>query len=144
MPCNFEEGTDWVELLEAAGMDRSLPTVVTIEGVLYYLEQATVEGLFSKIRCDFPGATLICNSSDRALNPTDAQLIAMQKSGEPQISGIAQGEGTKLMERMGYEVKEVVEGPQQMCEFMRKDGLGAPPWEDAITRVFLWCRAKVE
>ena len=57
--CDFEQD-DFVELLEAAGLQRTTPTCFVWEGVIYYLAEAAARSTLRRLAAEFdPGSLLI-------------------------------------------------------------------------------------
>jgi methyltransferase (TIGR00027 family) len=82
---------DWVTALESAGFDRTAATVWLIEGLLQYLEEPAVHGLFADVDAlSAPGSVLLYDVVGKAL--LDAPFMAslrqsMAEQGSPWVFG---------------------------------------------------------
>jgi methyltransferase (TIGR00027 family) len=82
---------DWTQPLAAAGFEPATPTTWLVEGLLQYLDAASVEGLFERIdRSSRSGSTLLYDVVGEALlhaPPLQATLAYMRDLGAPWIFG---------------------------------------------------------
>lgn len=106
--CDFEQD-DFIEKLDAAGLDRSQPTCLVWEGVVYYLEAEAARSTLARIASAFAPRSLLlfdylnsnmAKSSPR-LRPEDrAMKDIIDELGEPMRFGI--DDPTPLMAECGY------------------------------------------
>ncbi len=95
---------DWPSALTSAGFDVTAPSVWLIEGLLQYLDESAVQGLFDRVAAlAAPGSNLLYDMVGKALlgSPIMAPLLrSMAENGAPWLFGTdAPGE---LAERRGW------------------------------------------
>ena len=106
--CDFERD-DFVELLEAAGLDRRAPVCFLWEGVIYYLAEAAARSTLERLTSEFdPGSLLVfdylnskmAKASPRLRDEDRAMKGIIDELGEPMRFGI--DDPTPLMLECGY------------------------------------------
>ena len=139
VPCDFERD-DFVQLLEAAGLDRSEPSCFVWEGVVYYLREAAARSTLERLASEFdPGSLLVfdylnskmAKSSPRLRQEDRAMKGIIEELGEPMQFGI--DDPTPLMSECGYRFVRTVSfdelalqytGPYARERFFRFQAVG--------------------
>ena len=103
------ERDDFVQLLEAAGLDRRSPVCFVWEGVVYYLLEAAARSTLERLASEFdPGSLLVfdylnskmAKSSPRLRQEDRAMKGIIEELGEPMHFGI--DDPTPLLADCGY------------------------------------------
>lgn len=123
VPCDFEQD-DFVERLEASGLDRAAPACFVWEGVIYYLLEAAARSTLQRIASEFAPASLLvfdylntkmAKSSPR-LRPEDRAMKGIiEELGEPMQFGI--DDPTPLMAECGYRFLRTVSFDELALEY---------------------------
>ena len=96
--------TDWPAALLAAGFDPNTPTAWLMEGLLQYLEEATVHGVFDRVSTlSAPGSVSLYDMVGKALLESEFMapvLEAMAANGAPWVFGT--DEPGALIQRLGW------------------------------------------
>lgn len=131
VPADLRE-TTIVEALARGGADLSAPTVVSILGVLVYLDQAAVERAIDTLQALAPGSTLVLDYrlDEECLPPIERSMMqftarVMAAGGEPWQSSSAPERMQALLATAGFEVEEDL-GPAELNAryfARRRDGL---------------------
>ena len=121
--CDFEQH-DFVERLEAAGLDRAKPTCFVWEGVIYYLAEEAARATLRRLATEFAATSLLvfdflntkmARSSPR-LRPEDRGMKSIiEELGEPMQFGI--DDATPLMSESGYRVLRTVSFDELALEY---------------------------
>ncbi len=97
IPVEADLAADWGLALGAAGFDGARPSAWLVEGLLQYLEDATVESLLAGVtRLAAPGSVLLCDLLGGSLleaAPLQPTLDYMRKLGAPWRFGSDDPEG---------------------------------------------------
>jgi len=121
--CDFEQD-DFVQLLEAAGLQRAAPTCFVWEGVIYYLAEAAARSTLRRLAAEFdPGSLLIfdylnsnmAKSSPRLRNEDREMKGIIDELGEPMQFGI--DDPTPLMAECGYRFLRTVSFDQLALQY---------------------------
>jgi methyltransferase (TIGR00027 family) len=123
VPCDFERD-DFVQLLEAAGLDRRSPACFVWEGVIYYLLEAAARSTLERLASEFdPGSLLVfdylnskmAKSSPRLRQEDRAMKGIIEELGEPMRFGI--DDPTPLMAECGYRFFRTVSFDELALEY---------------------------
>ncbi|MGB5351205.1 MAG: class I SAM-dependent methyltransferase, partial [Polyangiales bacterium] len=123
VPCDFERD-DFVQLLEAAGLDRRSPACFVWEGVIYYLLEAAARSTLERLASEFdPGSLLVfdylnskmAKSSPRLREEDRAMKGIIEELGEPMRFGI--DDPTPLMAECGYRFLRTVSFDELALEY---------------------------
>ncbi len=91
MAVGIDLADDWPAALAAAGFDVAAPSVWLIEGLLQYLDETAVHGVFERVDAlSAPGSRLLCDVVGKALleSPLMATLLqSMAENGAPWLFG---------------------------------------------------------
>jgi len=108
VPCDFERD-DFVERLEAAGLDRRAPTCFVWEGVIYYMAEEAARSTLERLASEFDPKSLLvfdylntkmAKSSPRLRDEDRRMKGIVEELGEPMQFGI--DDPTPLMADCGY------------------------------------------
>jgi methyltransferase (TIGR00027 family) len=108
VPCDFERD-DFVQLLEAAGLDRGSPACFVWEGVIYYLAEEAARSTLRRLASEFDPHSLLvfdylntkmAKASPRLRDEDRAMKGIIDDLGEPMQFGI--DDPTPLMLECGY------------------------------------------
>ncbi|MGB8331794.1 MAG: SAM-dependent methyltransferase, partial [Polyangiales bacterium] len=108
VPCDFERD-DFVQLLDAAGLDRRAPTCFVWEGVIYYLAEEAARSTLVRLASEFDHRSLLvldylntkmAKASPRLRDEDRAMKGIIEELGEPMQFGI--DDPVPLMAECGY------------------------------------------
>jgi len=108
VPCDFERD-DFVQLLEAGGLDRGAPACFVWEGVIYYLAEEAARSTLQRLASEFDPQSLLvfdylntkmAKASPRLRDEDRAMKSIIDELGEPMQFGI--DDPTPLMLECGY------------------------------------------
>jgi methyltransferase (TIGR00027 family) len=123
VPCDFEQD-DFVELLEAAGLDRCAPACFVWEGVIYYLAEEAARSTLERLASEFdPRGLLVfdylnskmAKSSPRLREEDRGMKGIVEELGEPMQFGI--DDPTPLMFECGYRLLRTVSFDELALEY---------------------------
>jgi methyltransferase (TIGR00027 family) len=141
VPIDFEEGTDWMKHLSAAGLDSGRPAVFVSTGVSMYLTKEATAATVRKIAGFAPGSTLamtfllpigLVDDADRP--GLRASKEGAQASGTPFISFYTPPEMLELAREAGFTDARHVSGSSLAERYFadRTDGLRPSSGEDLL------------
>ena len=149
VPADFEDvDVCWLEALQRSGLvvtGGSASTVLTLEGILHYLQPKTVDRLLQRI-ATLKGATVLIHINDHALRPAgseEAQRRLLQV-GEVQLFGVKKGGYEQWLRPYGIVIDGSIVGDREMHQFLTaSDDEKLKPistWTQGITHAYLKCR----
>ncbi|RDG37821.1 class I SAM-dependent methyltransferase [Streptomyces corynorhini] len=127
----------WEDHLRAAGYDPGLPSVWVLEGLLYYLPEAEVRRLLTRIAAfSAPGSAVaadLVNSVALTLPHMKPLLDVFADWGAPWVFGVDEPE--ELLDACGYAVRAIQPG-EEGAHFDRWPDPVPPREETGVRRVF--------
>jgi len=107
---------NFIERLQANGLDLSRKAVFIIEGLTYYLERPVVEKLFKDVSRAAKGSLLVVDYFEDVWSDEEAQRVAserkggpvlarvLRRAGEPIKFGFKHNESPAVFEKLGYKL----------------------------------------
>jgi methyltransferase (TIGR00027 family) len=123
VPCDFERD-DFIERLQSAGFDASVPACLVWEGVIYYLEEQAARSTLRRVAAELhPRSLLVFDYLNTKMAKASPRLRAEDKAmkgiieelGEPMQFGI--DDPTPLMAESGYRLLRTVSFDELALEY---------------------------